>query len=83
MTREKASKKFLKFPVVKNGVYFNADTNRLEFWFVFKGRKAQVGECKIDLPDQLSESWENNARSQIRELLEKTFGKNLAGLTPK
>lgn len=82
MTREQAQKKFMRLPVLKNGVYFNRDSNLLEFWFVFKGRKAKVGECKIDLPDSIIKSWETEARSQVRGLLEKTFGKNLSGLVP-
>lgn len=82
MTREAARKKFMKLPVLKNGVYYNPQTDKLEFWFVFKGRKANIGGCNRDLPDEVIKAWEADARSQVRGLLEQTFGKNLGGLVP-
>ena len=72
----------MKLPPVKNGVYYNPKDDKLEFWFVFKGRKALIGGCNRDLPDEILKTWEADARNQVRGLLEQTFGKNLSGLIP-
>lgn len=74
MTKDAAGKKFMKLPVLKNGVYYNPSSDKLEFWFVFKGRKALIGGANRDLPDELIKAWEADAREQVRGLLTQTFG---------
>lgn len=71
---------YQKLPVRKNGIYDNPKTGKLEYWFVFKDRKAKIGECKKDLPQGVIDEWERGVVEQVQALLVKTFGPNAVGI---
>lgn len=69
--------KVLPFPVVRTGVYLNAQLGEYEYWFFNEenGRSAKIGGCKKNMPTSVIMEWrEHTTRELAKKLAEHAAG---------
>lgn len=69
MERPLNYKKPFQFPVKKSGVYLNREQGRLEYWFALNGKKAKIGECRVDTSETAKKMWEEETNRQIKKMI--------------